>query len=72
MPADRGPSAGELVIVGTPIGNLGDLGARARAVLGDADVICAEDTRRTRKLLSAFDLHPPRLVSVRVDRKSVV
>ena len=65
MPADRDPSAGELVIVGTPIGNLGDLGPRARAVLGDADVICAEDTRRTRKLLSAFDLHPPRLVSVR-------
>jgi 16S rRNA (cytidine1402-2'-O)-methyltransferase len=65
MPADRGGLAGELVIVGTPIGNLGDLGSRARAVLGDADVICAEDTRRTRKLLSAFDLHPRRLVSVR-------
>jgi 16S rRNA (cytidine1402-2'-O)-methyltransferase len=65
MPADRGPLAGELVLVGTPIGNLGDLGTRARAALGDADVICAEDTRRTRKLLSAFDLHPPRLVSVR-------
>ena len=65
MPADRGGLAGELVIVGTPIGNLGDLGSRARAMLGDADVICAEDTRRTRKLLSAFDLHPRRLVSVR-------
>jgi 16S rRNA (cytidine1402-2'-O)-methyltransferase len=55
----------ELVIVGTPIGNLGDLGDDARAALTAADVVCAEDTRRTRKLLSANDIHPPLLVSVR-------
>jgi 16S rRNA (cytidine1402-2'-O)-methyltransferase len=55
----------ELVVVGTPIGNLGDLTPAARAALDAADVICAEDTRRTRKLLSAFDIHPPLLVSVR-------
>jgi 16S rRNA (cytidine1402-2'-O)-methyltransferase len=55
----------ELVVVGTPIGNLGDLTPAARAALDTANVICAEDTRRTRKLLSAFDIHPPLLVSVR-------
>jgi 16S rRNA (cytidine(1402)-2'-O)-methyltransferase len=56
---------GALTLVGTPIGNLGDLSGGALAALRDADVVCAEDTRRTRKLLSAYDLHPAQLVSVR-------
>jgi 16S rRNA (cytidine1402-2'-O)-methyltransferase len=43
---------GRLVLVGTPIGNLGDLAPRAVDALRDADVIAAEDTRRTRALLS--------------------
>ncbi len=46
-----------LYIVGTPIGNLGDISARAVEALGSADLIIAEDTRQTRKLLSHFDLH---------------
>jgi len=46
-------TAGRLVVVGTPIGNLGDLSPRAEEVLREADVIAAEDTRRTRVLLSA-------------------
>ncbi|HKH26443.1 MAG TPA: 16S rRNA (cytidine(1402)-2'-O)-methyltransferase [Acidimicrobiia bacterium] len=43
---------GALVLVGTPIGNLGDLSPRAIEALRTADVIAAEDTRRTRALLS--------------------
>lgn len=40
----------------TPIGNLGDLSPRAQSVLAEADLICCEDTRRTRALLSAFEI----------------
>lgn len=45
--------AGLLQVVGTPIGNLGDLSPRAGEALAAADVIACEDTRRTRKLLAA-------------------
>jgi 16S rRNA (cytidine1402-2'-O)-methyltransferase len=41
-----------LIVVGTPIGNLGDLSPRVVGALRNADVIACEDTRRTRKLLS--------------------
>ena len=44
--------AGVLILVGTPIGNLGDLSDRVLETLRDADVLACEDTRRTRALLS--------------------
>ena len=56
---------GELLIVATPIGNLDDLSDRAKRVLATADVICCEDTRRTRVLLSATGIPAAgRLVSL--------
>ena len=45
---------GKLLIVPTPIGNLGDISPRAVEALTSADLILCEDTRRTRKLLSHF------------------
>lgn len=48
-----GGGGGALVLVATPIGNLGDLSPRAVDALSSADVVCCEDTRRTRALLSA-------------------
>lgn len=48
------PSTGKLFVVGTPIGNLGDITYRGVEVLGKVDVIACEDTRRTRKLLGAY------------------
>lgn len=47
---------GKLYIVGTPIGNLGDITQRAIDALNVADTICAEDTRVTGKLLHALDI----------------
>jgi 16S rRNA (cytidine1402-2'-O)-methyltransferase len=64
-------NSGELVIVATPIGNLGDLSARARDALADADVVCCEDTRRTRVLLSASGIPAGRrLVSLHAHNES--
>ena len=51
--------AGTLYVVGTPIGNLQDFSPRAREVLGHVAAIAAEDTRRTRGLLSSIGLEKP-------------
>lgn len=53
------PPAGRLFVVGTPIGNLQDLSPRACQVLSDVQVIAAEDTRRTRGLLSRIGVQTP-------------
>ena len=51
--------SGTLFVVATPIGNLDDLTPRARQTLAAVDLIAAEDTRHTRRLLSHFGLKTP-------------
>src|SRR5579859_2197780 len=57
---------GTLYVVGTPIGNLEDLSPRAVRVLGEVALVAAEDTRRTRALLSHLGIHKP-LLSIHGD-----
>ena len=51
--------AGKLYLVGTPIGNLGDMSPRALRTLEEADFIAAEDTRVTLRLLNHFNIKKP-------------
>jgi 16S rRNA (cytidine1402-2'-O)-methyltransferase len=55
-PAGTRTPAGTLFIVATPIGNLSDLSARAREVLGTVDLVACEDTRTTRPLLAVHGI----------------
>jgi 16S rRNA (cytidine1402-2'-O)-methyltransferase len=59
-----------LYVVATPIGNLADITLRAIRVLGDVDVIAAEDTRTTRKLLAHHGIRTP-LVSYHEHNEAV-
>ncbi len=52
------PVPGTLYVVATPLGNLGDLSARAVEVLSKVPVVAAEDTRRTRGLLTHLEAKP--------------
>ena len=51
--------SGKLFVVGTPIGNLGDISPRALRTLEECDFIAAEDTRVTLKLLNHFEIKKP-------------
>lgn len=59
MPSTTTDASGLLLMVATPIGNLGDISLRAQDALEAADLIVAEDTRRTRKLLSYLGIDKP-------------
>ena len=51
-----GENAGRLVLVGAPLGNVGDASARLRETLATADVVAAEDTRRLARLARDLDV----------------
>ena len=66
------PRAGDLYVVATPIGNLADMTQRAVDVLRDADIVAAEDTRVTARLLSAFDINGKPVVACHDHNEDVV
>lgn len=64
--------SGKLYVVATPIGNLSDLSKRAVEVLESVDLIAAEDTRNTIKLLSHFDIHTPQTANHKFNERQAV
>ena len=53
---------GILYVIATPIGNLEDLTYRAVRILGEVDILAAEDTRRTRNLFSKYEIPSPKTI----------
>ena len=64
LPPSGTTNRGTLVLVATPIGNLGDISQRAIEALKAADIICCEDTRHSGKLLAHFGVTGKKLVVI--------
>ena len=64
LPPSGTTNRGALVLVATPIGNLGDISQRAIEALKAADIICCEDTRHSGKLLAHFGVTGKKLVVI--------
>ena len=64
LPTSGTTNRGALVLVATPIGNLGDISQRAIEALKTADIICCEDTRHSGKLLAHFGVTGKKLVVI--------
>jgi 16S rRNA (cytidine1402-2'-O)-methyltransferase len=64
LPTSGTTNRGALVLVATPIGNLGDISQRAIETLKAADIICCEDTRHSGKLLAHFGVTGKKLVVI--------
>ena len=64
LPPSGATNRGALVLVATPIGNLGDISQRAIEALKAADIICCEDTRHSGKLLAHFGVTGKKLVVI--------
>lgn len=68
LPSRNGVT-GSLILIGTPIGNLGDISSRLQTALHEADLIAAEDTRRVRVLLSHLGISGKEIMSLDANRE---
>lgn len=67
---EQNKPSGKLYLVATPIGNLEDMTFRAVRILQEVDIVAAEDTRQTRKLLTHYEITPAKLLSYHEHNKA--